>query len=65
MEMRDIKRIDTFCNELAELWKTNIPDWRFGQFMFNFISWYGKDPFYLEEDKMMELIKEYIKTIKN
>lgn len=26
--MRDINRIDKFCNELAKYWK-QVPDWRF------------------------------------
>ncbi len=27
--MRDPNRIDKFCNELAAIWKSNAPDWRF------------------------------------
>lgn len=62
--MRDINRIDTFCAEIAKLWKENFPDWRFGQFIFNFLSWYGKDPFFLEEDKFLEQIKLFIASMK-
>ena len=62
--MRDINRIDTFCAEIAKLWKENFPDWRFGQFIFNFLSWYGKDPFFLEEDKLLEQIKLFIANMK-
>lgn len=62
--MRDINRIDTFCAEIAKLWKENFPDWRFGQFIFNFLSWYGKDPFFLEEDKLLEQIKLFIASMR-
>lgn len=62
--MRDINRIDTFCAEIAKIWKENFPDWRFGQFIFNFLSWYGKDPFFLEEDKLLEQIKLFIASMK-
>ena len=61
--MRDINRLDNFYNILKELHKS-ISDWRFGQFMMNFIEWYrfkyNKDIFYIEEDKMIKLIKEFL-----
>lgn len=56
--MRDIDRIDPFMARLTELWKI-VPDWRFGQLVMNFLSFIGRDPFYLEDDKMEELIAEY------
>lgn len=59
--MRDINRIDKFCNELAEKWK-KVPDWRFGQLMCNILGEMqsaGRDPFFPEENEMMEFIKEY------
>lgn len=36
--MRDPKRIEPFIHKLADYWKTYIPDWRFGQFMSNFLG---------------------------
>ena len=63
--MRDPKRIDQFCDELNRLWH-KVPDWRFGQFMWNIISACqanGIDTFYMEDDKMMEFLKEYFKEI--
>ena len=36
--MRKVERIDTFCNELAKIWKENCPDWRFGQLMVNVLK---------------------------
>lgn len=56
--MRDPKRIDKFCNELATIWK-EVPDWRFGQLMVNVLSTCNRDPFFYEEDEMMELFKDY------
>lgn len=59
--MRDINRIDKFCNELAEVWK-KVPDWRFGQLMNNVLGQMqseGKDIFFPEEDEMIEYFKNY------
>lgn len=56
--MRDINRIETFLNEVGDIWKNRFPDWRFGQLMYNFISCYG-DPFYLEEDEFLVAFKAY------
>lgn len=58
--MRDPNRIDQFVQELGEIWKTQCPDWRFGQLIFNVIAATG-DPFYLEDDAMLGRIKEYFK----
>lgn len=54
--MRDPKRIRVFCNELADIWESQRPDWRFGQLLVNVIT---ADPWYLEEDEMMQVFKEY------
>lgn len=60
--MRDPKRIDEFMNVLTELWK-KFPDWRFGQMITNFFGFVNSetnaDIFYIEDDKMLELLKEY------
>lgn len=60
--MRDPNRIYKFCNELAELW-LEVPDWRFGQLMCNALGEMasnGRDPFFPEEDEMINYLKEYI-----
>lgn len=61
--MRDPNRTYDFCKELATIWSEKYPDMRFGQLMFNFISWcYDTkkiDIFFLEENKLMKLFKEY------
>lgn len=63
--MRDIDRIDKFCKELAEIWKTNVPDWRFGQLMVNVLNSMPKDPFFPEEDEMLQFFKDYFSPKKD
>lgn len=63
--MRDINRIDKFCKELAEIWKTNAPDWRFGQLMVNVLNSMPKDPFFPEEDEMLQFFKDYFSPKKD
>ena len=59
--MRDPKRITPLLTELSEQWK-KFPDWRFGQLIENIKRFYGvNDLFYIEDDKMLELIKDFIK----
>lgn len=62
--MRNPNRLDAFYDKLKRLHKENVPDWRFGQFLVNFLTWYNRDPFYLEEDKIMEEISRYFDSIK-
>lgn len=58
--MRDPKRIKKFCNELADIWESQCPDWRFIQFVENVLSASKMSiPFYMEENEMMETIKRY------
>ena len=57
--MRDPKRIDKVCWRLAEAWK-KVPDWRFGQLMVNCLGSMGKDPFFPEDDEMIEFIEKYL-----
>ena len=59
--MRNPERIDKFCSKLAEYWK-EVPDWRFGQLMSNVLGSMaseGRDPFFPEEDEMIEYFKKY------
>lgn len=60
--MRDSNRINKFCNELAQLWRT-VPDWRFGQLMCNLLGEYTKvtknDPFFPEDEELMAFFKKY------
>lgn len=62
--MRDPNRLYKFYENLRDMHMTHFPDWRFGQFMLNFIEWYynkyKRDIFYIEDDKMVKIIKEYV-----
>lgn len=62
--MRDVERIQKFCDRLAALWKNEVPDWRFGQLISNFLRDYHHDTFYLEEDEFMEELELYIERMK-
>ena len=62
--MRDPKRCEVFCKQLAEIWATEFPDWRFSQLMINIISSCPSDPWFWEEDKMMDYIKDYAINLK-
>lgn len=59
--MRDPKRIDSFCERLAKAWK-NVPDWRFGQLMVNCLGEMDRDPFFPEEDEMIEYIEKWCRV---
>lgn len=67
--MRDEKRIPTFCKQLQVYWKEDIPDWRFGQFMSNFLGWVvektKRDIFFIEDNEMSELLDEFFKKSGN
>lgn len=61
--MRDPKRINEFCDRLKAVW-ANVPDWRFGQLMMNVLgdmSASGRDPFFPEDDEMIEYLEGYFK----
>lgn len=60
--MRDVNRITPFLEEVGTIWKEKVPDWRFGQLMYNFFSAYG-DPFYWEDDSFLELFKKYLESL--
>ena len=61
--MRDIKRIKPFLEEIEKLWE-KVPDWRFGQLIMNVLGTCKKDPFFYEENEMLELWKEFFKEYK-
>lgn len=62
--MRDTNRLYYFYNELCQI-HMRYPDVRFGQLISHFTKWLnyakGKDIFYLEEDELLTLFKEYMK----
>ena len=61
--MRKVERLDKFYDELKEIHKKSFPDMRFGQLMINFLGFVNstkkRDPFFPEEDEIIELFKEY------
>lgn len=57
--MRDPNRIYPMMERIAERWKTECPDWRFGQLIINFIRWYG-DCFFVEDDRFEELFDRFL-----
>ena len=66
--MREPTRVFKFCNELAKIWRENAPDWRFGQLMMNVLGAMqtsGRDPFFPEEDEMIQFFKDYFNTPEN
>ena len=56
--MRDINRIDDFCNKLAEYWK-QMPDLRFGQLIMNVLGTCKRDPWFYEEDEMLKVFEDF------
>jgi len=63
---RDANRIRPFLNRLATCWE-KVPDWRFGQLMMNVLgemSSNGRDPFFPEEDEMIQFFEDYFKRNK-
>ena len=61
--MRDPKRIWPFLTTLAELWEL-YPDWRFMQLVCNIQRQIGSDGFYIEDDKMMEMLRNTVEAYK-
>lgn len=60
--MRDPKRIYEFCNKLASIWATEVPDWRFGQLICNVFSSFERDPFFYEENEMITAFEKYFES---
>lgn len=61
--MRDADRLEPLYDYLKEVHIKHFPDWRFFQFIDNFRSWIGYDFFYIEDDKVKELMEKFIKEI--
>lgn len=56
--MRDKNRIKPFLEYLEKCWE-KYPDWRFMQLVCNVQRAIGQDGFYIEDDKMLEVFKQY------
>lgn len=59
MLLRDVKRLDSFYDELKKIHKEHFPDWRFAQLWNNFVATYRTDMFYCEDDRLLLLFKVY------
>jgi hypothetical protein len=61
--MRDPNRIQKFCNQLADIWRT-VPDWRFSQMIVSALAIYenrhGNDAFYVEDEEFLEFLKDFV-----
>jgi hypothetical protein len=61
--MRDPQRLEDFYSELKVIHQRSFCDWRFLQFMYNFLGWVHSekktDGWYYEEDSTLKLLKEY------
>lgn len=60
--MRNPNRLNAFYGKLNELHKEYLPDWRVGQLWCNFAQWLyddGVDMFLLEDDAMLNKLKEF------
>lgn len=58
--MRDPNRIKLFLLELEKIWK-KYPDLRFGQFITNVFSKLEIDPFFIEDEILIQEIKNFDK----
>lgn len=63
--MRNPDRIDAFCTQLAKIWKEKAPDWRFGQLTMNVYGSMDVDPFFPEEDEMIQIIENFFSPQEN
>lgn len=61
--MRDPKRIWPFLTTLAELWEL-YPDYRFMQLVCNIQRQIGNDGFYIEDDKLLEMLQNTVDAYK-
>ena len=58
--MRDPNRIDAFLERLGKVWK-QVPDWRFGQLMVNVLNSMNNDPFFPEDEEMIQYFENFFK----
>ena len=61
--MRSKERIDPFLEKLGEMWKL-VPDWRFGQLIVNVMGTLDRDPFFPEDDEMLEHFEKFFEKYK-
>ena len=57
--MRDPKRIHEVLMNLEELWQ-RYPDWRLMQLICNMQASTGRDMYYVEDDRLIQIFKTLI-----
>lgn len=60
--MRDPNRLYPVYNEITQIHMKRFPDWRCGQLLINVMAWMNQrsiDPYYLEENDMLDLFREF------
>lgn len=66
--MRNPNRLYDFYDKLRDIHMEHFPDWRFGQFMTNFLKTCQRgaysDPFYWEEDRFLEEVNKFVERMK-
>lgn len=66
--MRNPDRLDDLYTKLMKLHKEYFPDMRFCQFWLNVLGYIQSvkcDPFYLEDDELLNCVEAYIKSDKS
>ena len=61
--MRKAERIPEFLGKLQSYWE-EVPDWRFGQLISNVLGTCKRDPFFYEEEEMLEVFEKFFKEPK-
>ena len=56
--MRNKDRIPEFLTELQKYWE-KVPDWRFGQLISNVLGTCKRDPFFYEENEMLDVFDKF------
>lgn len=59
--MRNKDRIRPICERLATAWE-RFPDMRLLQLICNAYAGDAGDPFFIEDDKLIEMIEEFVKV---
>lgn len=63
--MRIPERLNNFYKEICKIHKRTFPDLRVGQLWIVFLNWVGQnkkvDPFFPEEDVLLEYFKDFEK----
>jgi hypothetical protein len=54
--MRDPQRLDGVLKEIKKSWEKN-PEYRFGQWFFNTVINEIGDPFFIEDDELLTILK--------